>query len=387
MYLTRLEEKMLNGELGEAVSIAMKAIVKVGEILGASRLVEITHSHISGISYLNIGDPGLEFIEYLSSKNARVRVFSTMNPSSIDEDKIHIFNISKEELAKQKKIVELLVKMGVKPTLTCTPYYIRKPKLGEHLAWGESSAVAYANIVFGARTNKEGGPLALFAAITGRTYYAGLHLEENRIPKVYIKVNTRIDNAVKAGLLGFYIGEVVRGKIPYIDATIVYDESTLKAFSAAYATSTTTPHALLKGVSPEEKIYDKEFIEERIIVDEKELIETLNKLVDQDTNESRKTLFIGCPHLGISEIHYIYDLASKGKIGIEGMIISTSRYVYEKAKNIIAKLESLGAIVVKDTCPIVSRLKIKDYLITNSVKAAFYMKRLHKVKVMLRDVN
>ena len=277
--------------------------------------------------------------------------------------------------------------MGVKPTLTCTPYYIRKPKLGEHLAWGESSAVAYANIVFGARTNKEGGPLALFAAITGRTYYAGLHLEENRIPKVYIKVNTRIDNAVKAGLLGFYIGEVVRGKIPYIDATIAYDESTLKAFSAAYATSTTTPHALLKGISPEEKIYDKEFIEERIIVDEKELIETLNKLVDQDSNASGRTLFIGCPHLGVSEIHYIYDLASKGKISIEGMIISTSRYVYEKAKNIIAKLESLGAIVVKDTCPIVSRLKIKDYLITNSVKAAFYMKRLHKVKVMLRDVN
>ncbi len=387
MYLTKLEEKMLNGELGEATSIAMKAIVKVGEILGASKLVEITHSHISGISYLNIGNPGLEFIEYLSSKNAKVRVFSTMNPSSIDEEKIHVFNITKEELAKQKKIIELLVKMGVKPTLTCTPYYIRKPKLGEHLAWGESSAVAYANIVLGARTNKEGGPLALFAAITGRTYYAGLHLEENRIPRIYVKVNARIDNTVKAGLLGFYVGEVVRGKIPYIDVNIKHNESMLKAFSAAYATSTTMPHALLKGISPEEKTYNREFIEECITIDEKELIETFNRLVDQDINVLESTLFTGCPHLGIDEVYYVYDLASKGKINIEGMIISTSRYVYEKAKSIITKLESLGAVVVKDTCPIVSRLKIKNYFVTNSVKAVFYMRRLHKVKVMLRDVS
>ena len=39
-----------------------------------------------------------------------------------------------------------VMKMGVIPNWTCTPYYgFTAPRMGEHLAWSESSAVAYAN--------------------------------------------------------------------------------------------------------------------------------------------------------------------------------------------------------------------------------------------------
>ncbi len=68
--------------------------------------------------------------------------------------------------------------MGVITTCTCTPYLTGNvPHYGEHIAWAESSAVCYANSVLGARTNREGGPSALAAALTGFTPAYGLHLD------------------------------------------------------------------------------------------------------------------------------------------------------------------------------------------------------------------
>ena len=46
--------------------------------------------------------------------------------------------------------------------------------MGEHIAWSESSAVVFANSVLGARTNREGGPSALAAAVCGVTPNYGL---------------------------------------------------------------------------------------------------------------------------------------------------------------------------------------------------------------------
>ena len=386
MYLTSVEEKMLNGEEGEAVSIAMKVLVKVGEALGAEKLIPIAHAHVSGISYLNIRDPGLEFIEYLSRTGAKVKVYSTLNPSSFDSELIELFNLTHEEIEKQVRIVNALIKMGFDPTLTCTPYYLRKPKKGEHLAWGESSAVAYANIVLGARTNKEGGPLALFAALTGRTYYAGLHIEENRIPRIYVKVKTNIDNAVKAGLLGYYVGEISRGRVAFIEAKFPRSEMMMKSFSAALATSSDNPLAIIDGISPETSLLNKDYIEEAISVDDSDLREVMARLSAIRRNKI-SMFFIGCPHLGLKELEYVYDVLSRQGVK-EKIILSTSKFIYNVAekKGLINKLKELGVIVIKDTCPIVSRLKIEGAIKTNSVKAAFYIRRLHGLEVVLDDL-
>lgn len=385
MYLTREEEKMLNGEYGEATRIATKVLVKVGEALGAEKLIPIVHAHVSGISYLNIREPGLEFLEYMANMGARVRVYSTTNPSSFDEDNLEIFNLSTEEIEKQKRIIKALMRMGFEPTLTCTPYYIRKPRKGEHLAWGESSAVAYANIVLGARTNKEGGPLALFAALTGRTYYAGLHVEENRVPRIYVETNIVIDNSVKAGLLGFYVGEVMRGKTPFIKAKFLRSESVLKAFGAALATSSDKPLVIIDGISPETHLYQRDYIEEKISVEARELEEVASRL---SSNKSYNIFFTGCPHLSLEELEYIYKVISRR--GIEGrLIVSTSRMVYEVAerKGLIKKLKELGVTIIKDTCPIVSRIHVGKVLATNSVKATFYLRRIHELEVVLNELQ
>jgi len=175
MYLNNIQEKMLAGEYGWAVKKAMEIIVKVGESMGAEKLVEIAHAHVSGVSYSNIGEAGLEFLKEFVEKGGRVRVYSTINPGCIDlsgESRV----IDKAFYEKQVLINNILREMGFQQTYTCIPYIHRVPKTGEHLSWSESSAVIYANSVYGARTNREGGPLALASAITGYTYYAGLHV-------------------------------------------------------------------------------------------------------------------------------------------------------------------------------------------------------------------
>ncbi|MEB3825136.1 MAG: aconitase X catalytic domain-containing protein, partial [Desulfurococcales archaeon] len=217
LYLTREEERIYNGEYGEALQKAIRVIVKVGEALGASRLIRIRHAHVSGISYNNIGDAGLGFIEDLYRSGARFKVETTINPVGTDMDNPYIVpGVTPEFVSKQAKIIKYLSAMGAKPVMTCTPYYVDTIKPGWHLAWGESSAVAYANSVIGAWTNREGGPLALLAGILGKTYYAGVHLPENRLPRTRIVVEKYVEDQAYAGIIGKLVAEKTRRKPPLV---------------------------------------------------------------------------------------------------------------------------------------------------------------------------
>ncbi|MCD6480580.1 DUF521 domain-containing protein, partial [Candidatus Bathyarchaeota archaeon] len=84
MYLTRLEEEMLEGEMGEAVARAMSLLVALGEVFEAERLIEVESAHISGVSYKNLGEAGLEYLEEQAEIGARVRIRATLNPAGMD---------------------------------------------------------------------------------------------------------------------------------------------------------------------------------------------------------------------------------------------------------------------------------------------------------------
>ena len=79
------------------------------------------------------------------------------------------------------ELMELYAQLGCKPTWTCAPYQLAGgPKFGDHIAVGESNAVAFYNSVVGARTNKYGDYLDVACAITGLAPFAGLHTDEGR---------------------------------------------------------------------------------------------------------------------------------------------------------------------------------------------------------------
>ena len=108
-------------------------------------------------------------------------------------------------------------RLGIGLECTCTPYYLRETSYGDHLAWSESSAVSYANSVIGARTNREGGPGALAAALVGKTPCYGFHL--GREPETAgghrVQADTRDWSIAHYGALGYHAGKLVGNRIPF----------------------------------------------------------------------------------------------------------------------------------------------------------------------------
>src|SRR5437773_1367031 len=169
----------------------MEILRAVGRLADAPRLVPITSAHVSGASYKVIGDPGLEFLEDFA-QSARVSVPTTVNPLGTDLAQWQALGIPATFAEKQGRIARAYEAMGVRPTYSCTPYLLGVgPAFGEHIAWAESSAVCFANSVLGARTNREGGPAALAAAIVGATPEYGLHTEGGREPTVIVTVRAK----------------------------------------------------------------------------------------------------------------------------------------------------------------------------------------------------
>src|SRR3990170_3155137 len=235
MYLTKQEERMLDGEHGWANQIAMKILVRLGDLFGATRLIPVNSAHLSGVSYKHLGDAAIEFLNELATQGGKAETLATLNPSSLDQE-ILGKHYSKERSAKQGEIIELYGKMRIQPTLTCTPYYLQTPKAGQHLAWAESSAVVYANSILKAWTNREGAPSALAAALLGKTANYGIHQPENRQPNVLIKLETELRTEADYGALGVHLGKLLHEKIPIIDGLQGSDDE-LKQLGAAMASS------------------------------------------------------------------------------------------------------------------------------------------------------
>ncbi len=214
MQLTREEEAILAGEQGEGRQKAMELVTALGKIYGADSLIDITSAHLSGASYKTIGDGGLKYLEDLVNGGATVSVPSTLNPVGMDRERWKEMHISEHFAEKQLKIIDLYGRMGIKKTCSCTPYLSQNvPKFGDHVAWAESSALSFVNSYIGARTNREGGPGALAAAILGKTANYGLHLDENRRPTVVIDAD--IDGSIFSySLLGQAVGMAIGSGIP-----------------------------------------------------------------------------------------------------------------------------------------------------------------------------
>ena len=167
MFLTKKEEQMCDGEFGETIRKSMDILVALGDIYGAAKLVDITSAQVSGVSYKTIGDAGLEQLEDLARDgSAKATINASLNPPGTDLDNWKELGFPEEFAVKQNQIVDAYANLGIYKTCTCTPYLVGNvPRFEDHVSWSESSAVAFVNSVIGARTNREGGPAALAAAI------------------------------------------------------------------------------------------------------------------------------------------------------------------------------------------------------------------------------
>ena len=361
MFLTKEEEKIL--ERGDGFSKCMEILVALGEIFGAERLIPIKSAHISGISYQNIGDEGLEWLKSLKVKFA---VKTTVNPAGMDLERWREMGIDENFFTKQMEILKVFEKMGAELTLTCTPYYVNRPNFGDHLAWSESSAVAYVNSILGARTNRESGISALASAVIGKTPYYGLHIKENRAPNVLVKVECECDPAI----VGCKVGYEVDG-IPIFKFKRRLSDDELKALGASLAS--TGDVAMFHVIEQTPEWRDFELPDEKVVIEE----------VDLKFDCEPDLIALGCPHLSKEELLQIYELVKKfeGKVKRECWIF-TSRKVYDELRSVVEYLERRGIRVFRDTCMVVSPATERfECIMVNSGKALVYLPKLRHVRV------
>jgi len=229
MELSLDDEKILNGEFGETRQKMMELLVALGRVYGAEKLIPIASAQVSGASYKTIGRWGLS---WLQSLDARAAVPAVLNPIGMPrEEWREIGGITPEFAQRQQDVLEAYHRLGIRLECTCTPYYLRTTSYGDHVAWSESSAVVYANSVIGARTNREGGPGALAAAIIGKTPYYGLHIVANRYPQILIPAD-KGKVGEHYGALGHLAGKVAGNRTPLF-AGIRANRSQAKASGAS----------------------------------------------------------------------------------------------------------------------------------------------------------
>jgi predicted aconitase len=385
MRLNTEEQRMYDGEAGEAARESMEILVALGRIYGAERMVPVTSVQVAGVSYKTIGDAGLEYLEGLARKGAKTRVPAFLNPAGMDTAQWKGMGIPETFAGKQIRILDAYAKMGISKTCTCAPYFIGiRPKRGEHIAWAESSAVAFANSVLGARTNREGGPSALAAAICGVTPYYGLHLEKNRVANLVVDVKCKPKTISDFGALGSAVGKLAKDRYPAFHGIKKAGEPQLKVLGASMAATGAVPLFFAEGITPEYRLAEKPEI---VAFTEADLIAERKML---DTGLKPNLVTIGCPHASLEEIREVAGLVGTRRPTCE-FWVCTSRKLKEEAERLGygKTIEAAGGLIVADTCMVVCPLEEMGYVVTgaNSGKAAAYLPNLCKQKVAFGDLE
>jgi len=389
MRLEQIEKDMLEGKHGKSAQKSMEILTTLGEIFDAECMVDVHGVQIAGVSYANLGEAGLEFLNEMA-EDGKVRVLTTLNPAGMDRENWRALGIDEEFAKNQNRAIDAFAKMGIITTCSCTPYLIgNAPHYGQHIAWAESSAVCYSNSVIGARTNREGGPSALAAALTGKTPKYGYHLEENRHGQILFKITASVKGTDEFGVLGKLIGDklVELGKkIPYIVGIPSATVEELKSFCASVATYGGTALFHMEGITPEYNKYTKpsEII---IEINQDDLNRTRAELIDNDLEID--FVSIGCPHASIHEIAKISKLLEGKKVKKEFWITTarpTKKIADEAGYSKI--IEDAGAKFAADTCCVVAPIKGRfKGIMVDSAKACYYGRAKNKFKVKIGSME
>lgn len=382
--LSESDRSVLAGGRGPAARLAMSILTRMGEIGGASALLDITGAHVDSALYL--GDATLEYAERLASMGGAVVVPTTLNVSGIDEHHWAEWPVPPVWAGKAQRQMAAYRAMGCNPTWTCTPYQTKfKPTFGQQIAWGESNAICFANSVIGARTERYPDLLDICAAITGRVPALGLHLDANRRGQDLICLR-----GVPVGLqsqdsfypvLGHLIGKFSQERVPVlVGLDVEPTEDQLKALCAAAASSGAVALLHIVGVTPEAPTQTMAFQGQQptrtIEIGMTELAGAWRELTTA-TGTTVDMVVLGSPHFSLAEFRRLEPLV-RGQVRHPDvqLLVTSSRIMTALAEEagLLEPLRSFGAKIVVDSCVLTMPMlspQIKT-LMTNSAKYAYY---------------
>ena len=382
--LTETDQALLEGAHGKAAQVAMHIVLRMAELQGARSLVDVTQAHIDGCIYT--GPASLRFAEQLVQWGATVRVPTTLNSISVDQRRWRELGIDPALGEPASALGDAYMAMGAQLSFTCAPYLLDSaPKAGEQIVWAESNAVVYANSVLGARTLKYPDYLDICIALTGRAPLIGCHLDAQRKAGLQIELPElgELDDAFYP-LLGYHIGTLAGSRIPLVlgleQRKPGLDD--LKAFGAAFATTSAAPLFHIAGVTPEALDPAQVLAPDVTLAVEKIRLQDL-LLSWRELNSARDNrvdvVSLGNPHFSLSEFAHLARLCrGRHKHPDVVLAITCGRAVLEQARDAghIAVIDAFGATLVTDTCwcmlgePVIP--PAATTLMTNSGKYAHY---------------
>ncbi len=382
LQLDDRDRAMLAGERGPGVALAMRVLTTIARVMGATGLIDIAGAHVDGCFY--VGDVSIDFAETLRDGGARVVVPTTTNSGSVDLLHRERWRGPVEYADNAARLMAAYADMGCAPTWTCAPYVLRpRPGLSEHVAWGESNAIVFANSVLGARTQRYGDFVEISAAVTGRAPYAGLHTDEGRLGEVRVRVDVPdrwLNSEVFFSLLGHVVGRRVGGRIPVITGVPAATEDQLKALGSAAASTGSVAMFHVVGVTPEAPDLASclPTAGPQYTVDVG--VEDLRGAWQQLGSGQRGDLALVClgtPHFSPAEFTLLeHALAGRRVHEQTPLMVSTGRRTWAdlEASGAAQRLTTAGVQVVTDTCmyatPILGR--VDGLVMTNSAKFAWY---------------
>jgi predicted aconitase len=338
MRLHDEERAMLAGAQGRARQWAIRHQIAVGEFFDAADFVSVAQAHIMADTE-SLGDSGVAWLEEIAGlpqDERRVRIPTITDPRGLDLDSYKRLKQTEAMAHLETRATRAFEALGVLMTNTCINYQtVLPPTRGESLAMGDTGVVIYSNSVAGARSNFEGGPSALAAALTGRTR-----------------------DLADWGALGGIVGRATNSywEVPVIaglDRMPGSDE--LKHFGAALASYGSVAMFHMPGATPEAPTLADAFHGRTLphprAISAKDIAAFYKGYAA--TGDKVDVVVFAAPQLSLIEMERVADLVAGRRVAAgTTLIVATSNEIKHAADRmgLTQRIEAAGGIVAAGIC-------------------------------------
>ena len=401
MELNAEEQAMLRGEHGVTVREAIELQLEVAKFYDAKRFVPVTNVHMMGDIEV-MGDSGLAHLHRLAKAGARCEVATTTNARCFDFD--HVENLGQDaaEADKERWLITRLREMNVVTTDTCINYQtIYQPHFGEHVAWGDTGTVIWANSVCGARSNFESGPAAMAAAMTRRVPEYGYHLDACRKGTFLVEVDAELEDFADWGALGKLVGEPHQSyyEVPVFTGlrrAPTADE--LKHLGASLASYGSMAMYHMLGVTPEAQSLEAAFGGNKPTTTMRITSADIERVYAgyRDLNASCNFVVFSGPQLSLLEMKGLAELFDGRRVHSGTTVFATTNNGVLSAARALGyaqQLETAGVTILEGVCVYIlqnlSRMRERNgwtNMVSNSAKIVNTI-TAHKFNTILRRTS
>jgi predicted aconitase len=305
----------------------------------------------------SLGESGVRFLETLAAApeaERRVRIPTITDPRGLDFAVYKRLGQSEAMAALEARAIAALRAFGVMMTDTCINYQtILPPVRGEHVAYGDTGVVIYSNSVFGARSNFEGGPSALAAALTGRTPRYGYHLDACRRPTRHFRLAAMPRDLSEWGAVGGIVGEACGSywQVPLIEGVAAPPGSdALKHFGTALASFGSVALFHMPGLTAEDAAFAGP-TPEPVTIDRGAIAAFLARYDAPD--DKLDVVVFGAPQLSLIEIETLAQALDGRHVHADTTVLVTTSPEIKHAADrmgLSARIEEAGAILAQGIC-------------------------------------